>query len=131
MVTRLVTDRDLSTDDFQIIDGVVHAVVTRRVYDGEFFPNHKRGGGATADGRCVLTVQNGYGTFHIDFIRTKGSGTSNLAKLPDNAPTPDSLLEVQLFDGTTVYIDAQSRIVKAKNVANNQRYIVDLTGYFS
>lgn len=68
------------------------------------------------------------GTLHIDFTFKKGGHIFNL---PADAPVPNGLLEVQTFDGGTVFIDAKSRSVMCTRLTANTRYVVDLKGRFN
>lgn len=80
------------------------------------------------ENRRVLQVSTvGIGIIHLD-MQVIRAGT--IATLPADAPTPTSLIELQLGEGS-VYIDRGSRnIVAAGNVQLNKRYIVDMVGFF-
>lgn len=80
------------------------------------------------DNRRVLQVSTvGIGIIHLDMQIT---GTGTIATLPNDAPTPASLIEMQLGNGS-IYIDSNSRNIIATNgVQFNKRYIVDMVGFF-
>ena len=78
---------------------------------------------------CVnVTSKNSFGIIHLDFKKTNNNPV--VAVLPDDCPTPMDLIEDQLHDGNTVYIDAGSRVVRCYGVTN-VRYVVNLVGYFN
>lgn len=80
------------------------------------------------ENRRVLQVSTvGMGIIHLDMQITN---TGTIATLPNDAPTPVSLIEMQLGDGS-VYIDGGSRnVIATGNVQRNKRYIVDMVGFF-
>lgn len=82
----------------------------------------------SGESRRVLQVSSvGMGIIHLDM---QLSGTGTIATLPDNAPTPTSLVEMQLDNGS-IYIDGGSRnIIATSGVQMNKRYIVDMVGFF-
>lgn len=95
------------------------------------FPLSWTGNARGQDGnenRRVLQVSSvGMGIIHLDMQITR---TGTIATLPSDAPTPTSLIEMQLGDGS-IYIDGGSRnIIATGNVQLNKRYIVDMVGFF-
>lgn len=83
----------------------------------------------SGENRRMLQVSSvGMGIIHLD-MQITARGT--IATLPNNAPTPVSLIEMQLGDGS-IYIDAGSRNITATgNIQLNKRYIVDMVGFFA
>lgn len=85
-------------------------------------------------GYLVYNPHTGFGKIHLDMTVT-GSGSGNggvLCTLPNDAPTPTTLLEVSIdANNNSVYIDANSRQIKGWGVkGNNTRHILDLVGFF-
>ncbi|OOH91861.1 hypothetical protein BMT54_01760 [Pasteurellaceae bacterium 15-036681] len=83
-------------------------------------------------GRRNLTVSGVLGILHIDFQLSSAissTGSQVIANLPNDAPTPTTLVEVQIGTGT-VFIEANSRQIKAQNLARSTRYIVHFAGFF-
>lgn len=83
------------------------------------------------DSRHTLYLQGKFGYIHLDFVVQSANATINVASLPADAPTPIGLLEAQTHDGGYVYIDANNRTVKGKNLARGTRYVVDIVGFFT
>lgn len=79
-------------------------------------------------GRRKLEVKDSFGKLHLDFKVTRS--VTQLGTLPSTSPTPTSLIETQLFDGSVVWVRAGDRIVRCSGLATNTRYIVDLIGYW-
>lgn len=131
MVVKVITPNDLHTDDFAVQNGKVVAVVTRQNFTGTLARGVSPGdAGPLEDQRRAVTIQNGLGVVHIDFKRT--SGTRGLVlTLPDSCPTPSKLIEVQTWDGGSVWLDANSREVQSRGLTANRRYVVDLLGFFN
>ena len=75
-----------------------------------------------------------WGTMHLDVrpLKTIAKGVL-IGRLPVNAPKPSTLIEVNAIGsgGTVgqVYITTDGEI-KANDLAQGQRYVVDLTGYY-
>lgn len=138
----LVTAPDLHTDDFEIQQGKVRVINQRAKYTGTWsrgFGSGTRSASTTAHRYCL--IQDGWGQIHVDFMRltrtasqlNQSRGGDIIMRLPAECPTPTDLIEVQLFDGGQVWIDAGSREVKVKNehANTNTRYIVNLSGFFT
>lgn len=82
--------------------------------------------------RRLLTVNGlGLGIIHLDFTpKLDFNRITTLFTLPNDAPTPLSLLEVQVHDGNTIWIEGNGRQIKVKKLAAKTRYIVDIIGFF-
>ena len=92
-------------------------------------PNATTGGNTDDDRRRRLVVRNGWGSLQVDFKVTTTSGAQTVATLPESAPTPHTTIEVQVYDGGTVWISAGRRDVIAA-VTINTRYVVTLAGFW-
>lgn len=126
----VLTPQDLASEDFVVMNNKVHIQMTRQELVAKWVGQATGGAANRPEWRRSFTVQNGYGQIHLDFKLKSGSG-GEIAKLPDDAPTPVRLLEVQTNDGGTVWLDPQQRTIKGGGLKPNTRYIVDLVGYFS
>ncbi|MGX2956425.1 hypothetical protein ACWIYZ_04955 [Ursidibacter arcticus] len=93
--------------------------------------NGARSGANDSRERRLLQVNNSnLGILHLDFIVPRRT-VMNMVELPNGAPTPTRLIEVQTRDGGFVWIEANSRIVKTKECQTNTRYVIDLIGFFN
>lgn len=74
----------------------------------------------------------GWGYLHFDFILTNPSGNGGMvAQLPPNAPVAVRLIEKSVnVNNNSVYVERNSRIIKAWGVPVNTRYIIDIIGYW-
>lgn len=82
--------------------------------------------------RRQLTVLDGIGKIHLDFKMVKDSGNLRpLFKLPANAPRNLELIETQVWDGASVWLNAGNNVVYGSGLREGQRYILDLIGFFS
>lgn len=81
--------------------------------------------------RSLIVDSLGLGVLHLDFIALTVNKIITLMTLPGDAPTPTSLIEVQTHDGSSIWINAGTRYVQGRFKTENERYIVDLIGYFN
>lgn len=82
--------------------------------------------------RRQLTVLDGMGKIHLDFKMVKDSGNLRpLFKLPAKAPRNLELIETQVWDGASVWLNAGNNVVYGSGLREGQRYILDLIGFFS
>lgn len=133
---KVVQDLNLHEDDFTIQNGKVRTLKTAKSYKLDFAvgtdtitTNHPADYDKQA--RRQLTVLDGMGKIHLDFKMVKGIGPRQaLFKLPPDAPRNLELIETQLWDGTSVWVDAGSPWVMGNSLKAGQRYIVDLIGFF-
>ena len=74
----------------------------------------------------------GWGYLHFDFKLTAPSGNGNVvASLPPNSPVAVRLIEKSVnVNNNSVYVERNSRMVKAWGVPANTRYIIDIIGYW-
>lgn len=90
--------------------------------------------GERGNGRGYLEYSplSGFGKLHLDIVLTQNSGNGGvIATLPANAPVPLRLLEVAIdTNNNSVYIEPNSRNIKAWGVAASKRYIFDIVGFW-
>ena len=133
---KVVQDLDLHDEDFIVENNKVRTRKIVKSYKLDFAAgkdtittNHPND--YDSQNRRQLTVLDGMGKIHLDFKMVKGIGPRQaLFKLPANAPKNLELIETQLWDGTSVWVDAGSPWVMGNSLKAGQRYIVDLIGFF-
>lgn len=81
------------------------------------------------DRRSLFVTKDGLGYIHLDF-RVSTNGVLVIARIPDNAPTPISLIEVQVGGGS-VWVERGSREIKSYQVSRNTRHIINIPGIFA
>lgn len=90
--------------------------------------------GERGNGRGYLEYSplSGFGKLHLDIVLTQNSGNGGvIAILPANAPVPSRLLEVAVdANNNSVYIEPNSRNIKAWGVPSGKRYIFDIVGFW-
>ena len=90
--------------------------------------------GERGNGRGYLECSplSGFGKLHLDIVLTQNSGNGGvIATLPANAPVPSRLLEVAVdANNNSVYIEPNSRNIKAWGVPSSKRYIFDIVGFW-
>lgn len=90
--------------------------------------------GERGNGRGYLECSplSGFGKLHLDIVLTQNSGNGGvIATLPANAPVPSRLLEVAVdASNNSVYIEPNSRSIKAWGVPSGKRYIFDIVGFW-
>lgn len=90
--------------------------------------------GERGNGRGYLEYSplSGFGKLHLDIVLTQNSGNGGvIATLPANSPVPSRLLEVAVdANNNSVYIEPNSRNIKAWGVPNSKRYIFDVVGFW-
>ena len=74
----------------------------------------------------------GWGYLHFDFKLTAPSGNGNvIASLPPNSPVSVRLIEKSVnVNNNSVYVERNSRMIKAWGVPASTRYIIDIIGYW-
>ena len=74
----------------------------------------------------------GWGYLHFDFKLTASSGNGNVvASLPPNSPVAVRLIEKSVnVNNNSVYVERNSRMIKAWGVPASTRYIIDIIGYW-
>lgn len=90
--------------------------------------------GERGNGRGYLEYSplSGFGKLHLDIVLTQNSGKGGvIATLPANSPVPSRLLEVAVdANNNSVYIEPNSRNIKAWGVPSSKRYIFDIVGFW-
>lgn len=79
--------------------------------------------------RRNLSVKNGVGIIHLDFIASLANGIVVVATLPDNAPTFEALCDVNIISGGHIWISEGQRAIYAAGIKANTRIIVDIVGF--
>lgn len=94
--------------------------------------NAKAGAYGADRGYLAFDPLTGWGYLHFDFTLTNPSGNGGMvAQLPPNAPVAVRLIEKSVnVNNNSVYVERNSRIIKAWGVPANTRYIIDIIGYW-
>lgn len=94
--------------------------------------NAKAGAYGADRGYLAFDPLTGWGYLHFDFILTNPSGNGGMvAQIPPNAPVAVRLIEKSVnVNNNSVYVERNSRIIKAWGVPANTRYIIDIIGYW-
>lgn len=83
-------------------------------------------------GYLAFDPLTGWGYLHFDFVLTALSGNGNvIASLPPNSPVSVRLIEKSVnVNNNSVYVERNSRMIKAWGVPASTRYIIDIIGYW-
>lgn len=83
-------------------------------------------------GYLAFDPLTGWGYLHFDFKLKTPSGNGNMvASLPPNAPVAVRLIERSVdVNNNSIYVERNSRIIKGWGVPANNRYIIDIIGYW-
>lgn len=83
-------------------------------------------------GYLAFDPLTGWGYLHFDFVLTAPSGNGNVvASLPPNSPVSVRLIEKSVnVNNNSVYVERNSRMIKAWGVPASTRYIIDIIGYW-
>ena len=83
-------------------------------------------------GYLAFDPLTGWGYLHFDFVLTATSGNGNvIASLPPNSPVSVRLIEKSVnVNNNSVYVERNSRMIKAWGVPANTRYIIDIIGFW-
>lgn len=86
----------------------------------------------TDRGYLAFDPLTGWGYLHFDFKLTAPSGNGNVvASLPQNSPVSVRLIEKSVnVNNNSVYVERNSRMIKAWGVPANTRYIIDIIGFW-
>ena len=130
---KVVDDLVLHTDDFEIVNNNDRTKMGKHSYQIRLNTGVAVWGNTDNIERRVVTIMNnGFGIIHLDIKVTAGStGSKVIGFLPADCPTPTKLIETQLWDGRSIWIDAGSREVTISSSVLNTRYLVDLVGFFN
>lgn len=130
---RVAQNIDFHEDDFEIVNNKVRTTAGNKSYQVRLNTNIATWGNTDNPERRVATIlNNGFGIIHIDIKVTSGStGARVIGFLPNECPTPVKLIEAQLWDGRSIWIDAGSREVTISSSVLNTRYLIDIVGFFN
>lgn len=83
-------------------------------------------------GYLAFDPLTGWGYLHFDFVLAAPSGNGNVvASLPPNSPVSVRLIEKSVnVNNNSVYVERNSRMIKAWGVPANTRYIIDIIGFW-
>ena len=83
-------------------------------------------------GYLAFDPLTGWAYLHFDFVLTAPSGNGNvIASLPPNSPVSVRLIEKSVnVNNNSVYVDRNSRMIKAWGVPAGTRYIIDIIGFW-
>ena len=83
-------------------------------------------------GYLAFDPLTGWGYLHFDFKITTPSGNGNVvASLPPNSPVSVRLIEKSVnANNNSVYVERNSRMIKAWGVPASTRYIIDIIGFW-
>lgn len=83
-------------------------------------------------GYLAFDPLTGWGYLHFDFKLMQPSGNGGIvATLPPNAPVAVRAIERSVnVNNNSVYVERNSRMIKAWGVPANMRYIIDIIGYW-
>ena len=83
-------------------------------------------------GYLAFDPLTGWGYLHFDFVLTAPSGNGNVvASLPPNSPVSVRLIEKSVnVNNNSVYVERNSRMIKAWGVPASTRYIIDIIGFW-
>ena len=83
-------------------------------------------------GYLAFDTLTGWGYLHFDFVLTAPSGNGNvIASLPPNSPVSVRLIEKSVnVNNNSVYVERNSRMIKAWGVPAGTRYIIDIIGFW-
>lgn len=83
-------------------------------------------------GYLAFDPLTGWGYLHFDFKLTAPSGNGNVvASLPPNSPVAVRLIEKSVnVNNNSVYVERNSRMIKAWGVPASTRYIIDIIGFW-
>lgn len=84
------------------------------------------------ESRRKLFVQGTFGKLHLDFVYV-GEDKANgqlLFSFPRGTPLPRGLIEVQTFDGGTIWVRDNGDTVRGGKLTTGTRYIIDLIGFW-
>lgn len=94
--------------------------------------NAKAGAYGADRGYLAFDPLTGWGYLHFDFVLTNPSGNGQMvAQLPPNSPVAVRLIEKSVnVNNNSIYVERNSRIIKGWGVPANNRYIIDVIGYW-
>ena len=83
-------------------------------------------------GYLAFDPLTGWGYLHFDFkLKTPSGNGGMVASLPPNAPVAVRLIERSVdVNNNSIYVERNSRMIKAWGVPANTRYIIDIIGFW-
>lgn len=135
---RIIRPEDLHTSDFLIERDKVRVKRELKKYnlmytDASRFADNV-GNTNDAANRLYLQMLDGMGKIHIDGKLLTPTSVGIIARLPDDAPTPLSLVEAGVYIGDTfgsIWITANSRDIFTNGLPVGKRIVMDLVGFFA
>lgn len=134
MTVSIIQPTDLHESDFRVSEGKVRINNKPVTFD-----LYRAGGSSVLSNEAIyqagerhqLQVINGFGKIHLDFKTASNyRGIVTLFALPPEAPRPSSLIEVQVFDGGSIWMKGGDDIIYASGLNASTRYVVDIVGFF-
>lgn len=134
---KVVQDLDFHDDDFVIVGNKVRTRKVGKSFKLDFISGKdvitaNNDADYDKQERRQLTVLDGIGKIHLDFKMVQNTGARRpLFRLPADAPRNLELIETQVWDGSSVWVNAGDKIVYGNGLQAGRRYILDLIGFFS
>jgi hypothetical protein len=135
---KIIRPEDLHTSDFLIERGKVRVKKELKKYNLKYTDASRFADniGKTTDAanRLYLQMLDGMGKIHIDGKLITPTSVGIIARLPDDAPTPRSLIEAGVYIGDTfgsIWVNANSRDIFTNGLPVGKRIVVDLVGFFA
>lgn len=135
---KIIQPTDLHADDFLIERDKVRVKKVLKNYNLKYTDASRFADniGKTNDAanRLYLQILDGMGKIHIDGKLLKTTSVGVIARLPDDAPTPLSLIEAGVYIGDafgSVWVNAKSRDIFTNGFPVGKRIVVDLVGFFA
>ena len=135
---KIIRPEDLHTSDFLIERGKVRVKKELKKYNLKYTDASRFADniGKTTDAanRLYLQMLDGMGKIHIDGKLITPTSVGIIARLPDDAPTPLSLIEAGVYIGDTfgsIWVNANSRDIFTNGLPVGKRIVVDLVGFFA
>lgn len=135
---KIISPEDLHTSDFLIEHDKVRVKKDLKKYNLKYTDASRFADniGKTNDAanRLYLQILDGMGKIHIDGKLLKTTSVGVIARLPDDAPTPLSLIEAGMYIGDafgSVWVNAKSRDIFTNGFPVGKRIVVDLVGFFA
>ena len=127
------TYADFTKEQLEALRGpqVLHGASVVKTYD-VIWGIARAGERGNGRGYLEYSPVSGFGKLHLDIVLTQNSGNGGvIATLPANSPVPLRLLEVAVdANNNSVYVEPNSRNIKAWGVAGSKRYIFDIVGFW-
>lgn len=125
MVKKYVEFKDFDTNNFDISSvGIISPKINRVIRDLNMITGNVI---LTANRENKVIIQDGiYAQFHMDFsVRNGKSGAIVIAQMPADLPLTQIPFELQLQDGSILYMPKGSRNFNFSGFTTGTRYIID------